>query len=165
MASSITFALYTPKCSPLCLAVLAETEHLLDRAESTGVILRPNDYRSPLHFALVNSPRFGWKAIEHQEYCGNSGCCLLSSRVEAIKIEIELAMDERQLTSLPTHKAPVLQRCPPRRTKRFWGATCYDLGGAQALRPEEVDGLIAYALEPGSVLYKFGLRKHLQVES
>ena len=28
--------------------VLTEAEHLLDRAESTGVIPRPNDYRSAL---------------------------------------------------------------------------------------------------------------------
>jgi hypothetical protein len=33
---------------PYVSAVLAETEHLLDRAESTGVIPRPNDYRSTL---------------------------------------------------------------------------------------------------------------------
>ena len=33
---------------PHVSAVLAEAEHLLDRAESTGVIPRPNDYRSAL---------------------------------------------------------------------------------------------------------------------
>jgi hypothetical protein len=81
---------------PYVSAVLAETEHLLERAESTGVIsTQPNDYRSALtlyeavmplpidrHLSLtslinivapVNSCRFGWKAIEHLEHCGNSG--------------------------------------------------------------------------------------------
>ena len=76
---------------PCVLTVLTEAEHLLDRAESTGVIPRPNDYRLALasyevvvplptdrHLtddlvALVNSCRFGWKAIERLEYCGNSG--------------------------------------------------------------------------------------------
>jgi hypothetical protein len=76
---------------PYVSAVLTEAEHLLDRAESTGVIPRPNDYRSALTLyeavvpcqltvaslinvvALVNSCRFGWKAIERLEYCGNSG--------------------------------------------------------------------------------------------
>jgi hypothetical protein len=33
---------------PCVSAVLTEAEHLLDRAESTGVIPRPNDYRSAL---------------------------------------------------------------------------------------------------------------------
>ena len=74
-------------------AVLTEAEHLLDRAESTGVIPRPNDYRSTLtsyeavmplptdlHLTnqhtlvvLINSCGFGWKAIERLEYCSNSG--------------------------------------------------------------------------------------------
>jgi hypothetical protein len=76
---------------PYVSAVLTEAEHLLDRAESTGVIPRPNDYRSALTsyeavvplpltvtspiniVALMNSCRFGWKAIERLEYCGNSG--------------------------------------------------------------------------------------------
>jgi hypothetical protein len=33
---------------PRVAIVLAETKHLLDRAESTGVILQRNDYRSAL---------------------------------------------------------------------------------------------------------------------
>ena len=33
---------------PYVSAVLAEAEHLLDRAESTGAVPRPNDYRSAL---------------------------------------------------------------------------------------------------------------------
>jgi hypothetical protein len=33
---------------PYVLAVLTEAEHLLDRAESIGVIPQPNDYRSTL---------------------------------------------------------------------------------------------------------------------
>jgi hypothetical protein len=66
---------------PCVSAVLTEAEHLLDRAESTGVIPRPNDYRSDLtlyeavmplpmdgHLLIltvipINSCGFGWKAI------------------------------------------------------------------------------------------------------
>jgi len=76
---------------PCVSAVLTEAEHLLDRAESLRVIPQPNDHRSALTLyeavvtlltdrhltddivALVNSCRFGWKAVERLEYCGNSG--------------------------------------------------------------------------------------------
>ena len=76
---------------PYVTAVLTEAEHLLDRAESTGVIPQPNDHRSALTLyedvvlcqlivtslinigALANSRRFGWKAIGRLEYCSNSG--------------------------------------------------------------------------------------------
>ena len=72
-------------------AVLTDAEHLLDRAESTGVIPRPNDYRSTLtlYEAFVPSPLvvtspivtvipinscgFGWKATVLLEYCSNFG--------------------------------------------------------------------------------------------
>jgi hypothetical protein len=78
---------------PYVSALLTEAKHLLDRAESTGVIPRPNDYRpaltsyvrsplcplpgdhvtSPIDVvAPVNSCRFGRKAIERPEYSGNS---------------------------------------------------------------------------------------------
>ena len=78
---------------PYVSAVLTDAEHLLDRAESTGVILRPNDYRLALTLyeaivplptdrhptdqhtlvVLINSCGFGWKAIERLEYCSTSG--------------------------------------------------------------------------------------------
>jgi hypothetical protein len=75
---------------PYVSAVLTEAEHLLDRAESTGVIPRPNDYRLALTLYEVveplptdrhplinivvpmNSCGFGWKVIERLEYCSNS---------------------------------------------------------------------------------------------
>jgi hypothetical protein len=43
---------------PYVSAVLTEAEHLLDRAESTGVIPRPNDHRSALtsYETLVHLP-------------------------------------------------------------------------------------------------------------
>ena len=74
---------------PYVSAVLTEAEHLLGRAESIGVIPQPNDYRLALTLyeavmlcqltitslinvdALVNSCRFGWKAIERLEYYSN----------------------------------------------------------------------------------------------
>ena len=41
---------------PYVSAVLTEAEHLLDRAQSTGVIPRPNDYRSaPVSPYIVRS--------------------------------------------------------------------------------------------------------------
>ena len=78
---------------PYVSAVLNEAEYLLDRAESTGVIPRPNDHRSALtlyaavmplptdchltdqHTVVVpmNSWRSGWKAIERLNYCNSSG--------------------------------------------------------------------------------------------
>ena len=78
---------------PYVSVVLAEAEHLLDRAKSTGVIPRPNDHRPALTLyeaivsclcqptvtslinvvAPMNSWRFGWKAIERLVYRGNSG--------------------------------------------------------------------------------------------
>jgi len=89
---------------------LTEADHLLDRAESTGVIPQPNDYRSALTFCAseflqirMESHRAPgilrqlWLAVW---YGLTYKLFTLSSRVEAIKIKIELAMDERQLTSL-----------------------------------------------------------------
>jgi hypothetical protein len=76
---------------PHVSAVLTEAEHLLDHAESIGIIPQPNDYRSALTLyevvvplpltatslintvVLMNSCGFGWKAIERLEYCSNSG--------------------------------------------------------------------------------------------
>jgi hypothetical protein len=76
---------------PYVSAVLTEAEHLLDRAESTGVIPRPNDHRSALTLYKVsclcqrtvtsliltvipiNSYGFGWKAIVLLEYYSNFG--------------------------------------------------------------------------------------------
>jgi hypothetical protein len=45
---------------PYVSAVLTEAEHLLDRAESTGVILQPNDYRLALtsYEAVVPLPTY-----------------------------------------------------------------------------------------------------------
>jgi hypothetical protein len=74
---------------PYVSAVLTEVEHLLDRAESTGVTPWPNDYRSaltlyesvvPLPLTVtspiitvipINSCGFGWKAIVLLGYYSN----------------------------------------------------------------------------------------------
>jgi hypothetical protein len=42
---------------PYVSAVLSEAEHLLDRAESTGVVPQPNDHRSALSPYIVRSCR------------------------------------------------------------------------------------------------------------
>jgi hypothetical protein len=103
---------------PYVSAVLAEVEHLLDRAESTGVIPRQNDYRTALtlYEAIVPLPtdhhltdqrscaseflqirmeshrapgilRQLWLAVWYGLTCR---LYTLSSRVEAIKIRIEV---------------------------------------------------------------------------
>jgi hypothetical protein len=103
---------------PYVSAVLTEVEHLLDRAESTGVIPRSNDYRSALtlYDAVVLLPtdhhltdqhscaseflqirmeshrapgilRQLWLAVWYGLTCK---LYTLSSRVEAIKVEIEV---------------------------------------------------------------------------
>jgi hypothetical protein len=77
---------------PYVSAALTDAEHLLDRAESTGIIPQPNDYRSavtsyeavvPLALCQltvtslivtdipINSCGFGWKAIVLLEYYSN----------------------------------------------------------------------------------------------
>jgi hypothetical protein len=106
---------------PYVSAVLTEAEHLLDRAESTGVTPRPNDYRSALtlYEAVVPLVTDGTdRHLTDQHSCASEflqfrmeshrapgilrqlwlavwyglTCKLytLSSRVEAIKIEIEV---------------------------------------------------------------------------
>jgi hypothetical protein len=100
---------------PLVSAALTEADHLLDRAESTGVIPQPNDYRPDLtsYEAVVPSPtdhhltdqlneflqiRMGshrapgilrqlWLAVRYGLTCR---LYVLSSRVGAIKIKIEV---------------------------------------------------------------------------
>ena len=81
---------------PYVSVVLTEAEHVLDCAESTGVIPQSNDYRSALtlydvvmpsasangrlhaHSPIVtvipiNSCAFGWRAIALLEYYSNFG--------------------------------------------------------------------------------------------
>ena len=84
---------------PHVSVVLTQVEDLLDRAESTGVIPRPNDHRSALALyeaviplpkrkvtsliatvITINSRGFGWRVIALLEYYSNFG--LLSSTVK-----------------------------------------------------------------------------------
>jgi len=95
---------------PYVSAVLTEAEHLLDHAESIGAIPRPNDHRSGLtscasEFLQIRMESHRAPGILRQLrlavwYGLTCRLYTLSSRVEAIKIEIELAIDEQQLTSL-----------------------------------------------------------------
>ena len=79
---------------PHVSTVLTEVEHLLDRAESTGVIPWPSDYRSALTLyesilllpltvtsliitvIPINSYGFGWKVIVLRGYYNNFGLLL-----------------------------------------------------------------------------------------
>ncbi|SRR6266478_1471618 len=103
---------------PHVSAVLTEAEHLLDRAESTGVIPQPNDYRSALTlYASVTPLPMNCHLTDRRSHanqllrirmeshrapgisqqlrlaiqCGLT-CKLytLSSRVEAVKVKIEV---------------------------------------------------------------------------
>ena len=106
---------------PYVSAVLAEAEHLLYRAESTGVIPRPNDHRSALALYEAVVPLSSDRHLTDQRSCASEflqirmeshrargilrqlrlavwhglTCRLymLSLRVEAIKIEIEVCWD------------------------------------------------------------------------
>jgi hypothetical protein len=103
---------------PYVSAVLTEAEHLLDRAESTGVIPRPNDYRPALtlYEAVVTLPTDRHLTDRHSysnrflrirmeshraprilqqfrlaiQYGLTCKLCTLSSRVVAIKVEIKV---------------------------------------------------------------------------
>ncbi|KAF8501519.1 hypothetical protein F5888DRAFT_1801044 [Russula emetica] len=120
---------------PYVSAVLTEAEHLLDRAESTGVIPRPNEYRSALtlYKAVMPLPtdghltdrysysnQFLWIRMESHrspgilqqlrlaiQYGLSCRLYMLSSRVVAIKVEI---------------KAPLLWDCVPQR--KLWYEQC-----------------------------------------
>jgi len=94
---------------PYVSAVLTEVEHLLNRAESIGVIQQPNDDRSTLTSCANEFLRIRmeshqapgilqqlWLAVWYGLTCK---LYMLASQVEAIKIKIELAMDEREYTS------------------------------------------------------------------
>jgi hypothetical protein len=56
---------------PHALAVLTEAEHLLDRAESTGVIPRPNDYRSALTLYEAVMPLPADSRLTDHRSCSN----------------------------------------------------------------------------------------------
>jgi hypothetical protein len=103
---------------PYVSAVLTDAEHLLDRAESIGVIPHPNDYRSALTSYEAVMPLPTDRHLTDQHSCASEflqirmeshrapgilrqlwlavwyglTCRLftLSSRVEAIKIKIEV---------------------------------------------------------------------------
>jgi hypothetical protein len=103
---------------PYVSTVLTEAEHLLDRAESTAIIPRQNDYRSALTLYEAVVPLPTARHLTDQHSCANEflrirmeshrapgilqqlwlavwygltyRLYMLSSRVEAIKIKIEV---------------------------------------------------------------------------
>ena len=115
---------------PYVSAVLTEAEHLLDRAESTGVIPRPNDYRSALtmyeavavplptdrhltdqhsyanEFLRIRMESHRAPGILQQlqlavQYSMTYRLYTLSSRVEAIKIELEVCWNALLFRLIP----------------------------------------------------------------
>jgi hypothetical protein len=114
---------------PYVSAVLTEAEHLLDRAESIGVIPRPNDHRSALTLYEAVVPLPTDRHLTDQHSCASEflqirmeshrapgilrqlwlavwyglTCRLytLSSRVEAIKIKIEVCWNTLLFLFIP----------------------------------------------------------------
>jgi hypothetical protein len=114
---------------PYVSAVLTEAEHLLDRAESTGVIPQPNDYRSALTSYETVVPLPTDRHLTDQHSCASEflqirmeshrapgisrqlwlaiwygrTCRLytLSLRVEAIKIIIEVCWNTLPFLLIP----------------------------------------------------------------
>jgi hypothetical protein len=114
---------------PYVSAVLTEAEHLLDCAESTGVITQPNDYRSALLLYEAVVPLPTDRHLTDQHRCASEfsqirmeshrapgilqqlwlavwyglTCKLytLSSRVEAIKIKIEVCWNALLFLLIP----------------------------------------------------------------
>jgi hypothetical protein len=88
---------------PYVSVILTEAEHLLDRAESTGVIPRPNDYRSvftlykvviplPMDGHLTGSSQLFQSIPAHSDgksscswnITATSACCSIRSNVQAV---------------------------------------------------------------------------------
>jgi hypothetical protein len=114
---------------PYVSAALTEAEHLLDRAESTGVISQPNDYRSALTLYEAVVPLPTDRHLTNQRSCASEflqirmesnrapgilrqlwlaiwyglTCRLytLSLRVEAIKIKIEVCWNALLFLLIP----------------------------------------------------------------
>src|SRR6266566_8378803 len=114
---------------PYVSAVLTEVEHLLDRAESIGVIPQPNDYRSTLTLYEAVVPLPTDRHLTDQRSCANEflqirmeshrapgilqqlrlavwygltcKLYLLSLRVEAIKIKIEVCWNALLFLLIP----------------------------------------------------------------
>src|SRR6266849_4143232 len=114
---------------PHVSAVLTEVEHLLDHAESIGVIPQPNDYRSALTLYEVVVPLSIDRHLTGHYSCASEFSQIrmeshrapgmlqqlrlaawygltrklytLSSRVEAVKIKIEVRLECSPLSSHP----------------------------------------------------------------
>jgi len=95
---------------PCAATALSEARHLLDHAETVGAIPHGNECRAAL--AIFETQLLRMRTESHRSptilqqilLALQSGltCRLyaLSSRIDAIKITVELAIDERQLASL-----------------------------------------------------------------
>ena len=114
---------------PYVLSVLTDAERLLGRAESTGVIPRPNDYRSALTLYEAVVPLPTDRHLTDQRSCASEflqirveshratgilqqlwltvwygrtyGLYTLSSRIDAIKIKIEVCWNALLFLLIP----------------------------------------------------------------
>jgi hypothetical protein len=114
---------------PYVSAALTEAEHLLDRAESIGVIPQPNDYRSALTLYDAVVPLPTDRYLTDQRSCTSEflqirveshratgilqqlwltvwygrtyGLYTLSSRIDAIKIKIEVCWNAPLFLLIP----------------------------------------------------------------
>jgi len=102
---------------------LDEAETLLDHAEGINAIRNLAEYRTRLaifgHQFLQmrteshRSPGF-FQQLRLVFLCGLTyRLCTLSSRIEAIQLEVELIVDERRLASVPTVQSGATTALPP----------------------------------------------------
>jgi hypothetical protein len=80
---------------PHVSAVLTEAEHLLDRAESTGIIPQPNDYRSVLSPYIVRNRRAFFlliRLLTDQRSCASEFLQMESHRAPGILHQLWLAV-------------------------------------------------------------------------
>ena len=79
---------------PYTSAVLTEAGHLLDRAESTGIIPRPNSYRSALtpYEAIVSLPADHYLTDQHSCANGFLRIRMESHRAPGILQQLQLAV-------------------------------------------------------------------------
>ncbi|KAH9983548.1 hypothetical protein BJV74DRAFT_615247 [Russula compacta] len=112
---------------------LSEALQILDHAESIGAIPRASEYRTTLvifenqflHMRTEShrSPRISQQLLLAVRRGLAYKLYVLSLRIEATKVEIELAVDERQLRSLTTAQGAATTALPSPPANTY--LTCY----------------------------------------
>jgi len=114
---------------PRVSKALDEAETLLDHAEGINAIRNLAEYRTRL--AILGNQFLRMRTESHRSpgffqqlqlvfLCGLTyRLCTLSSRIEAIKLEVELMVDERRLESVPTVQSAATTALSPSSPSHF----------------------------------------------